>query len=118
MKCFLILPLVAVVLLAQGCGDSPSSGPLGLGIDTTGFDTSVRPQDDLFTYVNGTWVSETDIPSDRSRYGAFDMLREKSEADVRAIVEDALAGEVGDIDAQKIADLYTSFLDSTRTNEL
>ncbi|MDX1439941.1 MAG: M13 family metallopeptidase, partial [Rubricoccaceae bacterium] len=41
-----------------------------------------------------------------------------SEADVRAIVEDALAGEVDDVDAQKIADLYTSFLDSTRTNEL
>lgn len=41
------------------------TGELGSGIDSSGFDTSVRPQDDFFDYVNGTWLEETEIPSDK-----------------------------------------------------
>ena len=44
------------------------------GIDKSGFDTSVRPQDDFFDYVNGTWVKNTEIPADKARWGTFDAL--------------------------------------------
>ena len=60
---------------------------LGSGIDTDGFDRSVRPQDDLFAYVNGTWIANTELPPDRARWGSFDALADKSEQDVRALVE-------------------------------
>ena len=82
------------------------------GINAASIKASVRPQDDLFQFTNGTWLDNEEIPSDRSRYGAFDRLRELSEDRVKAIIEDVAAesGEPGSI-AQKIGDLYASFMD-------
>ncbi|WP_457253305.1 M13 family metallopeptidase [Pedococcus sp. P5_B7] len=83
-------------------------------------DDSVRPQDDLFGHANGTWVRDTEIPSDRGRYGTFDMLREQSDERVRTIIERAAA----DTDApagsptRKVGDLYRSFMDEARADEL
>ena len=51
-----------------------------------GMDPSVRPQDDLFGHVNGKWLAETEIPSDRSTYGAFALIAEEAEKQVRAII--------------------------------
>ena len=47
-------------------------------------------QDDLFRHVNGSWLAKTEIPADKSSYGAFDILFDKSQDDLRAIVEDAV----------------------------
>ncbi|NNF59241.1 MAG: M13 family metallopeptidase [Rhodothermaceae bacterium] len=120
MRPFLLLLLAALAVAPMACRQATSSPPpgLGLGIDSTAMDRSVRPQDDLYRYVNGAWLDTAEIPADRPRYGSFDQLREKSERDVRAIIEDAMAGEVDDPDAEKIADLYRSYLDSTRTDAL
>ena len=53
------------------------------------FDREVRPQDDLFRHVNGSWLAKTEIPADKASYGAFDILFDKAQADLRAIVEEA-----------------------------
>jgi putative endopeptidase len=87
------------------------------GIDKKNFDPAVRPQDDLFRSVNGKWLQETVIPSDRPATGAFNELRDRSEEYVRAIIEDA-AKHKESADAQKINDLYTSFMDEARANKL
>ena len=105
--------LSALVLAA-----APAFAQGSLGIDTDAMDRSVRPQDDLFRYVNGHWLETTPIPADRSRYGSFDLLRERSEKDVRTIIEDAAAGRVEDPDAQKIGDYYTAYMDSARVEAL
>ena len=63
--------------------DAAPAVELGSGIDMSGFDTSVRPQDDLFDYVNGKWVAETELPADRARWGSFHALAEKSQEDIR-----------------------------------
>lgn len=82
------------------------------GIDHSGMDPDVRPQDDLFGHMNGRWVATTPIPADRGRYGTFDALRETAEAHVRAIIEEVAAGspEPGTV-AAKVGDLYASFMD-------
>ena len=87
------------------------------GIDKSNFDPAVRPQDDLFRSVNGKWLKESKIPSDRPADGAFFELRERSEKQVRTIIEDA-AKTKDNADAQKINDLYVSFMDETRANKL
>ncbi|MBT8075639.1 MAG: M13 family peptidase, partial [Gammaproteobacteria bacterium] len=51
---------------------APAVVELSSGIDQSGFDESVRPQDDFFAYVNGAWVNSTEIPSDKARWGTFD----------------------------------------------
>ena len=75
-------------------------------------DTSVRPGEDFFAYVNGTWVKTTDMPADKSRYGLFDMLRDESQENVKAIIEKSASGDFAKgTDEQKVGDLYNSFLD-------
>jgi len=89
-----------------------------------GMDLSIRPQDDLFGHVNGTWLHESEIPSDRSSWGPFVMLADAAEEHVRVIIEDFAAGaatgsttEHAD-EAKKIGDLFASFMDEARVDEL
>jgi putative endopeptidase len=85
-----------------------------------GMDPDIRPQDDLFRHVNGRWLDTTEIPADRSAWGAFVVLAEQSEERVRAIIE-GLA-EQGEHEpgsnAQKIGDLFASFMDEQRIEDL
>jgi putative endopeptidase len=83
-------------------------------------DETVRPQDDLFGHANGTWVRETEIPSDRGRYGTFDMLREQSDERVRTLVERAAAdtSAAHGSPTRKVGDLYRSFMDEARAEAL
>ena len=83
-----------------------------------GMNPDIRPQDDLFGHVNGTWLAEAEIPSDRAAWGPFVMLADAAEQHVREIIEDCAAGRVEHGDARKIGDLYASFMDEARVNEL
>ena len=89
------------------------------GLNLDNFDRSVRPQDDLFGFVNGGWRARTEVPSDRARYGTFDRLREESEAAMRDIITEAAESdsEPG-TPRRKVGDLYASFLDEARAEEL
>jgi endothelin-converting enzyme/putative endopeptidase len=86
-----------------------------------GMDPSVRPQDDLFGHVNGRWLATEEIPSDRSSWGAFAVIAEQAEHQVRAIIEES-AGRAREADpgspTQQIGDLYTSFMDEERVEAL
>ena len=90
------------------------------GIEETSIDHNIRVQDDLFRHVNGKWFAETEIPEDKSMYGSFHMLADDAEAAVKEILlaaaesTDAPAGSP----AQQIGDLYASFMDEARANEL
>ncbi len=90
------------------------------GIAFANFDKSIRPQDDFYGYVNGTWLKTTEIPSDRTSTGAFYDLRERSRDDVKAIIEEVAATPnlVAGSDEQKVADLYRSFMDTDTINQL
>src|SRR3954465_325750 len=83
-------------------------------------DLDVRPQDDLFGHVNGRWLAETEIPSDRSSWGPFVQLADAAEEQVHAIIEDLARkvanGEDVDEDARKIGDLFASFMDEEAVN--
>ena len=89
------------------------------GLDPSTFDTSVRPQDDLYRFVNGRWLATTEIPADRVAYGAFTELTEKAELDLREIIEDAASGRprIGSPERQ-IVDLYASVMDASRVEAL
>ncbi|HET7689063.1 MAG TPA: M13-type metalloendopeptidase [Nocardioidaceae bacterium] len=84
-----------------------------------GMDLSVRIQDDLFGHVNGTWLATTEIPSDRSAWGPFVALADLSEQRVRGIIEELAeqGGEPGS-NAQKIGDLFASFMDEDAVEAL
>lgn len=89
------------------------------GVTIADRDLQLRPQDDLFGYVNGSWVRRTEIPDDRATYGSMTQLRDTAEADVRVIVEQAAAGNApAGSAARKVGDLFASFMDVDRANAL
>jgi len=113
------LTFAATIALAAPAIPLGAQAPRSLGIDTTNFDRSVRPQDDLFRFVNGGWLKRTPIPNDAPRWGTFDELDERSREAMRAILEaaarsDAPAGS----EERKVGDFYASFLDSARVESL
>ncbi|MCH1865623.1 peptidase M13 [Nocardioides sp. CFH 31398] len=79
-------------------------------------DLDVRPQDDLFGHVNGTWLRETPIPDDRSSWGPFVELADTAEQRVRDIITDLAGRDPATLDADgaKINALYSSFMDTER----
>ena len=89
------------------------------GLNTAHIKAAIRPQDDLYRHMNGAWIDSAEIPADRSSDGAFYRLYENAEKQVREIIEELGAQEhpLGSI-PQKIGDLYKSFMDQARANQL
>ncbi len=106
-----------VALAACGQQQAPTTtaeAPAALksGIALENMDTNVRPGDDFFAYVNGTWIAETEIPADKATYGGFGILADEAEEDVKAIIEQSASGDFAKgTDEQKVGDLYKSYLD-------
>jgi putative endopeptidase len=118
--------VLAAAALAAACDADPTpaadaaartASPLESGIDFAGMDTSVRPQDDFFSYANGTWVANTEIPADESGWGSFNILRDTGLGQLRAIVEDVSA-DAEDEAAAQIGAYYSAWVDEARVNEL
>lgn len=103
-------------------------------LETEARDESVRPQDDLFRYVNGSWLATAAIPADRPGTGSFTDLRDAAEAACREIVEEAAsrlpqapaepaaadpeAGAATASNRERIGTLYAAFMDHERIEEL
>src|SRR5687768_4047614 len=117
--CLFALCFTAAACIRPAEAPAPSTPPVS-GIDPESFDRNVRPQDDLFHHVNGAWLATTDIPADKATYGAFDILFDKAQADLRAIVEDAAksAAKTPGSDPQKIGDFYDSFMNEAKVEAL
>jgi len=89
------------------------------GIELGSRDLQTRPGADFFRHASGNWMDNFEIPSDKSRYGAFDTLRDLSDERIRDIVEDLVDSEpASNTLEQKIADYYLSIMDTERLNAL
>ena len=88
---------------------APVLGSFGVALDH--MDNSVSPGDNFYEFVNGTWLANTEIPSDRSRYGSFSILRDRAEKRVRKIIEGAAAKDNPTADEKRIGDYYNAYLD-------
>jgi putative endopeptidase len=81
-------------------------------------DKSVKPGDDFFSYVNGTWAKNTPIPSDRSSYGGFAVLRDLSEARMRQLVEGYKVGNPARDGTRPRSRALRGFLDEAAIEKL
>ena len=104
----------------SGGGDTIAATRYGSwGIDTAGMDRQVAPGQDFFAYANGNWARNTTIPADQSSYGSFRVLRDLSEARVRALVEGyALGDPASGGDGARIAAVYRGFIDEAAIEKL
>lgn len=134
--------LVAVALgtaLLAGCGEKPADAPkvveqkqeqttapsveqgkaeLGsFGVDLTARNLDVKPGDDFFMYASGTWYDNYEMPADKTRFGAFTALAERSEKQVKEIIDDITSRKDLNAEEQMISDFYHSFMDMETINK-
>lgn len=110
--------LIGLGLLAA-CEMAPQKKELSSGLYLEHVDSTVNPGDNFHMFVNGTWINNTPIPEDKSSYGVGYIVHEQSQDNVKAIIEESASGEypVGS-DEQKVGDLYASFMDTVRRDEV
>jgi predicted metalloendopeptidase len=129
-----VLAWVAVVALSAGCANAfphaePKPVPSRSGLELSGYDRTVRPADDLYRSANGTWLSTTPIPPELSQIGSSTTLALAAQADQRALIEAAATNSANPDDdsydnpgveanARKIGDLYASYMDTARLDQL
>ena len=105
--------------MALFCAALPVAGAdstLISGIQAADMNRAARPQNDLFDYANGAWLRKVQIPPDRSRYGVDVMMAEQSLIQLRELIEGARNSN--ESDARKVGDLYDSFMDEPRIEQL
>lgn len=131
MKTLLSTAICSSLLLLAGCANEPSAEQttttvlstqktaLASGIEQANMDLSVRPQDNFYRYINGSWLKNTEIPGDKTAIGAFYDLRDKADDDVKAIIEELAAAKnlTPGSDEQKVADLFRSYMDVEARNK-
>src|SRR5580704_3393062 len=123
------------VLAMIGCVSVPAA-PLQSGVELKYVDHTVRPQDDLYRYLNGKWLDSFQLPADKASYGSFTYVDDVTQEQLRGIVDGlaqaqaqshtqagagagagANAGNAGD-EVRKLTDLYQSFMDEARLEAL
>ena len=115
----LVIGLMATQARAhEGDHPAPHAAPIS-GIDIQYIDSSVRAQDDFFTHLNGGWLKTTKIPDDKSSWGSFAKLRDDTLPQLRGLIEETQkTRQKQGSEAQKIADLYTSYMNEAALEKL
>ena len=108
--------LVSTTAMAADDLASPKYGTWGF--DLTARDPAAKPGDNFFRYADGTGLDKLTIPSDRARFGNFDVLAELSQKRVRAVIEGVPANTPATTDAGKIGAFYRAFMDEKRVENL
>ena len=132
MKKTLLASTLATLLLA-GCGgetsstteaakvEAPAKGKAELGtfgVDLTARNLNVKPGDDFFMYASGTWYDNYVMPADKTRFGAFSALAERSEKQVKEIIDDLSSRSDLNAEEQLVADFYNAYMDVETINKL
>lgn len=118
-------PLLVFVLLLSlaGCSrtttvDKDQTGTQ-TGFDAADLSPDIRPQDDFYAYVNARWIESTDIPPEWSRYGTMQIVYERTEQQIKTIVQEAAENSApSDENTRKIGELYSSFMATQRIEAL
>src|SRR5258708_11047410 len=97
----------------------PPRATLPSGIDLQYVDSAVRAQDDVYQYLNGKWLRDYQLPADKGAVGSFTTLQDKTEEQLRTIVDGLDQSPSNeDPDAKKLADLYASYMNEAHLEGL
>lgn len=112
----LMLPAIFGLAAAHAQDKSAKKAP---GINVSYMDLTVKPSDNFFRFVNGTWLDKTEIPKDKTRWGSFDELRQNTDKDVLVILADATKGGKykPTSDQGKAIIMYQSAMDTVARNK-
>lgn len=134
MKKTTIATLVAASFILGGCtGQAPTTSTstpaaveavaakaeLGtFGVELSARNLDIKPGDDFFMYASGNWYDNYELPADKTRFGAFSKLAERSNDEVKAIIEDLAAKENLTGTEKLVADYYNAYMDTDTLDAL
>ncbi|SDI20942.1 putative endopeptidase [Chryseobacterium taeanense] len=106
------------LLLAAGiCSQNVNAQTSDKGLDLSLMDKTVRPQDDFYNYVSGTWMKTAKIPSDKPTWGSFNKLAEDTDNHSMTILNSLLKDKFADgTEGKKIQDLYATYMNMQKRN--
>ncbi|HMK06897.1 MAG TPA: M13 family metallopeptidase N-terminal domain-containing protein, partial [Flavobacterium sp.] len=112
----LLFVIPAIIGFTESQAQAPAKEP---GINVSYMDKNVKPNNDFFRFVNGTWLDKTEIPSDKTRWGSFDELRQNTDKDALAILKDASKNPKynATTDQGKAVVLFNSIMDTIARNK-
>ncbi|QIS01668.1 M13 family peptidase [Nocardia brasiliensis] len=112
------LGAIPAVAALSACARQSEGSDIELtGVDLAGADPAIRAQDDLYRNVNGLWLRQYQLPPDKSSYGAFNEANDRSEQQLRAIIEGIENPQAGSTE-QQVRDLYDARLDREQIERL
>ncbi len=119
-KKLMFLPATVLMIVTAGNAQRVAVDTEGHGIQLEYMDRSVKPGDDFFRFVNGTWFDKAEIPADRTRWGSFDELRQNTDHDALAILKEAANNPALDpkSDQMKAVNVFETYLDLDTRNKL
>ncbi|MBL7883636.1 MAG: M13 family metallopeptidase [Bacteroidia bacterium] len=117
MKNTVQLSAIALATLLFACSEKKQSIS-NIGIDTRNIDSTVKPTDDFYQFVNGKWLKNNTIPESESRWGSFNELDKQNKAKLLEILETAANDKTvsAGSNKQKIGDFYSVAMDSVKLN--
>ena len=111
-----------VIILASCNGDvkkNQSKAKAVVAIDVANMDKNVKPSENFYQFVDGNWIKNNPVPASESRWGSFNELHEKNTANLKIILEEAVADKSAKqgSNTQKIGDFYSLAMDSVKLNK-
>jgi peptidase family M13 family protein len=111
----------ACLSLVVACGNSNKEEAPKVftekGLELSAMDTSLRPGDDFYNYVSGSWMKTAKIPADKPAWGSFYMLMEKTDEQCLSILNDLLQKEYPKgSEGEKIQTLYKEYISWDKRN--
>ncbi|MFN3667822.1 MAG: M13 family metallopeptidase [Brevundimonas sp.] len=113
----------AALILAAGAVQAQTAPPAraeigAFGFDIDGMDRSIRPGADFNRYASGSYLANTPIPADKTSFGVFDMLYDRSQNNLKTLIEESAANPAASADAARIGAFYGSFMDEAAIERL
>lgn len=110
------------ILLAAGflgaCNGNNPEPRMKSFVEVSGIDSSIKPGDNFFRYVNGRWYDTAKIADDQTGVGSYMFLNIPQKKLLQNILDSVSKTEhtAGSIE-QKVGDFYASGMDTTTINQ-
>lgn len=115
-----LISMAILLLIIIGCSQMGSDTEQTVGFDLSNIDSTVSPNDNFYQYAVGNWIKNNPVPDDQTRWGAFNVLIEETNDQVKTIIDNAVAkmDEGNESLAGKVGVFYSSGMDSAKIDQL